>query len=341
MNHDDEDNRDEEQSSSSGNEQQQGFDEGSFDESPRRLEPVFEDSETLRSFEDELGNDGDGTFESSLYSSEYDDDTIDYDVDPESIVEEDEDDGGFDTDPQPEPAPWEAADLKPELIREPELDLEPASAFEHEDGSQPWPVGLIIVAAFALLLLGAGGYGVMQQRAGMHEEIRMLQAAVATSASPEEVQASRETQRVLTKRNEELSTTVESLQKEILSLQEAAGKFESQLSEAQSAAKAKAPSTPKIVKQAPPPVKKPVAAVPVTGNWFVNFGSYQSETTAGSWAARLKTSSGRVVVSTGERDGDTFYRVRVVELAGRGQAEKIARALEQEYDLSKLWIGEQ
>ena len=78
MNHDDEDNRDEERPPSSGNEQQLGFDEGSFDESPRRLEPVFEDSETLKSFEDELGNDEDGTFESSLYSTEYDDDAIDY-----------------------------------------------------------------------------------------------------------------------------------------------------------------------------------------------------------------------------------------------------------------------
>ncbi len=344
MNNDDDDYQG--QSSAPENEPQPGFDEGAFDERPRRLEPVFEDSETLKSFEEGVDEEED-TFESSLYSSEYDDDTIDYDVDPEGMV----DDEDFDPAPQPEPTTWGAEDLKPELIREPEIGLEPISEFHHEenddwqnelqDKGEPWPIGLIIVAAFAVLLLAAGGYGVMQQRTGMQEEIRMLQAAVATSASPDEIQASRDTQRLLTERNEELSATVESLRSEVRSLQSAAMTLEGQVVGAQTASKAKAVATPAVMQQAPPPVKKPVAAAAATGNWFVNFGSYQSETTAGSWVARLKPSDGRVVVSSGVRNGDTFYRVRVLELASRDQAETIARSLEQEYDLSKLWIGEQ
>ena len=41
------------------------------------------------------------------------------------------------------------------------------------------------------------------------------------------------------------------------------------------------------------------------------------------------------------KDGKTFYRVRVIDLPNRDSAEKIARQLEIQYGLSKLWIGKQ
>ncbi len=74
-------------------------------------------------------------------------------------------------------------------------------------------------------------------------------------------------------------------------------------------------------------------------SWFVNFGSYSQRAAADSWAARLKPDSGRAVVTTGSRDGKTFYRVRVIELADRATADRVARQLESEYGLSKLWVG--
>jgi hypothetical protein len=77
------------------------------------------------------------------------------------------------------------------------------------------------------------------------------------------------------------------------------------------------------------------------GDWFVNFGSYTVRDTAGTWAAKLKPGAGRVVVLTGDREGKTFYRVRVVDLANRDQAESVARELEAAFDLSKLWVGRQ
>ena len=148
--------------------------------------------------------------------------------------------------------------MKPELIREveptidsvPNVAQEDAEAWldeagyservEDDEAGGPWPLGLIVVAVVALLLLGAGGYGVMQQRAAMQEEIRVLQAAVATSASPDEVVASRESQRILDERNTELQTTINALQMEIRSLQDTARGLEAQLIEAQAAAKVKA-----------------------------------------------------------------------------------------------------
>jgi cell division protein FtsN len=112
-----------------------------------------------------------------------------------------------------------------------------------------------------------------------------------------------------------------------------------------------APPAPTPVKSeaARPTAPKPAAKAPTataagsaaaTG-WFVNFGSYTQLDTAESWAARLKPPSGSVAVVTGSKDGKTFYRVRVVELDNRDQAESIARQLEQEHQLSRLWVGKQ
>jgi cell division septation protein DedD len=343
MNHGDNDDRD---PSSDQQEEQLGFDPSSFDENPRRLEPVFEDLETLRSFEESSDEEGESSFESTLYSSEYEDDTIDYDVDPERMVA-DEEGEAFESEPDSEiTAGWQMDDLKPELVREPDLELEPEtdsgrdntdrwSAGEDEETGTHWPLGLIVVVVFALLLLAAGGYGVMQQRARMQDEIRTLRATVATSASPDELSASREARRVLEGRNAELSTTIDALHVEVSSLRDRADGLASQLAEAQSVVVEKA--TLKATAVIPPPTKKPAAAA--AGSWFVNFGSYQNRDTASSWAARLKPTTGQVVVVSGVRNGDTFYRVRVVELTSKKQAEGIARTLEQAYDLSELWIG--
>ena len=73
----------------------------------------------------------------------------------------------------------------------------------------------------------------------------------------------------------------------------------------------------------------------------MNFGSYGQRDAAESRAARLKPVAGKVVVTTGSKNGKTFYRVRVVELDNRQSAEKVARQLESEFGLSKLWVGQQ
>ena len=85
-----------------------------------------------------------------------------------------------------------------------------------------------------LLLLGVGGYGVIQQRAAMQEEIRSLQAALATAASPSETTINREAMHTLEQRNSELQATIGSLQLEIHSLQDTARGLESQLTAARS-----------------------------------------------------------------------------------------------------------
>lgn len=358
------DNNDKPRSDADG-EEQLGFDQEGFHENPRRLEPVFDDFEVDDAEEDAYDEAAEeAEYDTQGYSTGYEEDTIDYDVDPESL--EDDDDEQYDTADSSPPAPaWHAEELKPELQREitpeptvqqddaepeldePEADWQEESYYEEEEPEDgPWPMGLIIVAAFALLLLGAGGYGVMQQRAEMQEEIRALQAELANSASPEEILDSRETQRILDARNTELQSTVEALQLELRSLMDVNYGLQTQLKEAQKSAQQKPPPAPKAAtkpKAEPAPVKNtaPAASAADSGAWFVNFSSYSKRETADTWANKLDPGAGNVTVTTGTRNGSTFYRVRVAGLASKAQAEGIARKLEQQYGLSKLWVGEQ
>lgn len=216
---------------------------------------------------------------------------------------------------------------------------------------QKWPLGMVIVGVVAVLLLAAGGYGVIQQRSAMEEEIRQLQASLAVAVSPEEVAGSRAAVEKAERRGAELQAALDALTLDNQRLTDTVTGLEAQL-QAQQEALARQEASAKKAEAAPPPAKivKPAPkTTPTTspttsvsgGDWFVNFGSYSVRATAESWAAKLHPGAGRVVVSTGSREGDTFYRVRVVDLASHDQAESLARELEREHGLSKLWVGRQ
>ena len=218
-------------------------------------------------------------------------------------------------------------------------------------------LGMIIVAVFALVLLGAGGYGVIEQRATMQEEIRQLQAKLATSAPPKDVTASRAAAAQASERNVQLQGQLDELLRENSNLQAIVSGLEKQLTAQQEALNKPAPApkaAPRPAAPQPatpqpaapqPAATQPAAAPPSTSTaatstgWFVNFSSYSKRTTADSWVKKLEPATGRVIVSTGQSGGKTVYRVRVVELPDRNTAESVARALEKEYGLPKLWIG--
>ena len=69
------------------------------------------------------------------------------------------------------------------------------------------------------------------------------------------------------------------------------------------------------------------------------FDHFTERSIADNWARKLKPSAGKAIVSAGKKDGRTFYRVRVVGLTSRTQAEQVASQLQAAYDLPKLWVG--
>ena len=227
--------------------------------------------------------------------------------------------------------------------------------------SEGWPIGLIIVAVVALLLLSGGGYGVMQQRSAMQEEIRELRAQLATAANPAEVTSSRDAQRelvesnaelenkldALTLENRQLSDTVEGLEGQLEARRLAAIKLE----EARTAARKQAASRSSVAvapkaapaKPAAPTAQKatPTPATGSSGTWFVNFGSYSQQPVASDWAMRLQKTYGRVVVAPASANGKTVYRVRVVDVSSKARADEISSQLQEQYKLPTLWVGRQ
>lgn len=249
---------------------------------------------------------------------------------------------------------------------------------------QRWPVGLIVIAIVAVLLLAAGGFGVMQERSATQEELRQLRATLATTASREAVSASQESLQEAQPSYDQLAADMEALSLENRRLADTVAGLEAQLG-AQQAVLTKSvpaanqvrssstregsspqPLAPEPVASRPsapaPDVARPVAAKPASvatqtatakpaatqsaapassGIWFVNFGSYTSRTMAETWAAKLRPVAGKVIVAPSAKDGKTFYRVRVIELASKESAREVASKLEAEHHLSGLWVGQE
>ena len=286
-----------------------------------------------------------------------------------------EDDDEFDDDSPEEDEPDLFEDDDTEYDDDPAYDdeadtwQEKESYFEQDDApGQTWPLGLIAVAIVALVLLAAGGYGVMQQRAATENELRELRAALAIQENPTGPGANRDALEELQQAFDTLSAEAETLRLETRTLSDTVTGLEAQLGKQQTlspvpavAAQAQPntvnESTPKPAqptaapaKTPAPTVSKPVesrtteakpATVATAGPWFVNFGSYATRNMAESWAARLHPDAGKVTIIPTTSDGRTLYRLRVIGLADRESAKQVARKLETSLRVSELWVGKE
>lgn len=242
-------------------------------------------------------------------------------------------------------------------------------AEDNEPRSHRWPFSLIAVAVVALVLLSAGGYGVMQQRAATEDELLQLRAQLATTPNPGGDSAARAALEELQLAYDTLATEAEALRLENRTLTDTAAGLQAQLGKQQSTPSAKTveaqpkpanaavsvPATNPVAasSEAPQPaVSKSVAAKPVaprpavaaavaSGPWFVNFGSYATREMADSWAVRLQPSAGKVIVMPITSAGRTLYRLRVIGLADSASAKQVARKLETELRVAQLWVGKE
>lgn len=201
---------------------------------------------------------------------------------------------------------------------------------------QPWPLGMIAIAVFALLLLVVGGFGVMRERAALKEEIRELRSQLAEAVSPDQLTTERNTHRDLVEQYEALQEKTQALQLENRQLTDTVRGLEQQQAAQQAVVDATVPSQPQ---KAPAQAAQPAAATATEGNWFVNFSSYSQRELADSWARRIKPTQGEVVVSAAP--GGDLFRVRVVSLPDKATAQAIADTLQEQYGLAKLWVGEE
>jgi len=227
---------------------------------------------------------------------------------------------------------------------------------QHTGAGQTWPPLLIAMAVLAVLLLVAGGYGVLQQRSATQAEIRELQAALATSVDPAAVAEERQTLENAQQRNGQLQSVIDALTLENRRLTDTVAGLERQLQAQQvkrvvpqqladgstTAAATAAAATAAAAESADAAASRAPAAqaaLPVSGDWFVNFASYGVRETAESWADRIEPTAGKAAIVMGSKGDRSFYRVRVVDLPDRAIAERVATELAAEHGLAELWVG--
>lgn len=307
--------------------------------------------------------------DSDEYQLDYQADDFDYD--PDELLDDEEEPGGGWSDPtvglsarrEPAPAsdpPPRAADdrydddddIDDEYYDEDDTpgpfdeDEEAAAGQDWDDQDERergfpgnWPLGLIGAGVVALILLVVGGFGVLQERASLREEIRDLHSRLAVTVDPEELSRERSTQRELVERNEALEAELEALRLENRQLTDTVAGLERQLEAQRAAARQAAPSsTAKPAPEPEPATSAPATSTEAAGGWFVNFGSYRQRELAESWAGRLQPAAGKVSVQAAP--GGDLYRVRVIALPDKATAQAVASALQREYDLPEMWVGE-
>ena len=294
------------------------------------------------------------------YSSSYSTDSEDEDEGFDNASSDDEEQDAFSFEEEGE----EEHESDQPLAGEPDdwLENEDSDKDETEDSTQPWPLGLIAVAAVALMLLAAGGYGVIQERAETEEELRQLRETLTTVASLEDTSASRKALQTLQQSYDGLTINAEALMRENRRLTNAVAELEVQLGASQAllptgnkvigpsvSAETKRPasnnadpvapesSTPVLATPQPAAVKPSMTVS--SGAWFVNVSSYSTRAAAEKWVAKVRPDAGQVIVSASTREGKTYYRVRVIGLANKSAAAQVARKLEAELGLDKLWVG--
>jgi cell division septation protein DedD len=152
----------------------------------------------------------------------------------------------------------------------------------------------------------------------------------------------------LTLENRRLTDTVAGLEKQLAAQQSALARVagsEPPTAKPTAVAPKSAPAPKPAPAAAPKAAAKPAvkttapAATAAGGDWFVNFSSYGQRSVADSWVNKLQPSHGRVVVASAVKDGRTFYRVRVIGLTDRAQAQAVATELQAAHRVPPLWVG--
>lgn len=211
-------------------------------------------------------------------------------------------------------------------------------------------IALSILGFAALVLLVLGGYGLMQEHAAAQDEIRGLRAALAGDSSPDSVANMRAALQEIEQQSAKYQATIEIQKLYNEHLANRVAELEQQLAVQQGEAPRKAGSGPALETETSTEPAADSAEVEMAtgqdsavvaegGEWFVNFGSYNRRSAAEKWLTKMSPVAGKAVVVPVQADDKTIYRVRIIGLADRAQAGRVAEELQTSHNLPPLWLG--
>lgn len=269
-------------------------------------------------------------------TDESDEDELEDDDEDDWSEEDEESDDSEDPD---ELEDQDDSDLNDEPDDEDDLD--------DSDTAESRPLWPTAVGLIAIVLLAIGGWGLYEERSTLQARIVELEnsqakARASATIDPAALSALETDNAALKLQLEGLYRDYEVAMAEITALQalaeSAATADDSDNSDMTDYEEAEADADGSMAEDA----SDAAQISPATpGDWFVNIGAYSTPASAENWLARLESAgynavTQQVVID----DGRVLHRVRVVGFGSKAAAQTVARALESEFGVTELWVGQ-
>ncbi len=225
-----------------------------------------------------------------------------------------------------------------------------------------WP--FVTVTAAAILLI-VGGWGAVQERNELQQEIAQLNGQLGQKRSDGDLSSAQEAS--LLAENESMKAQLATLRDEYAQLANEISSLQDRLmadvdageSQAKVAATVETPVAPApTTVMAPAPVATSEAAdeptkdniglsedreqdaVTLAGTtWFVNVASHSNRELAATWRDRIAERYDGVRIQEADVNGRSLFRVRVLGFNSKAAAESARTQLEQTFGIGPLWVG--
>ena len=273
----------------------------------------------------ESDNTGQKTNESDLYD----------DFDEDDSFEEDESEGdGYDGD-------LAKSDDEDEFGKDEQTSLTDSDLGNPAPPTRSvWP---IVFGGIALLLIGVGGWELIQERVTLQARITELEQSQARTRESVALVADLEVENATLKL--QLDTLYRDYNAAMAKIRNAPTNGE-MIEVSDGAEKTVLPSDPPTtdqVAQDAEPERSAGSKATSSGTvgWFINIGAYASSLSANTWALRLQNSGYDVSVTEIQTSaGITLNRVRLTGFDSKVAATDFAQELETDYGTGPLWVGE-
>ena len=235
-----------------------------------------------------------------------------------------------------------------------------------ESQSRRLPVWPFVTVTAAAILLIVGGWGAVQERNELQQEIVQLKGQLGQKRSNGDLGSAQEAS--LLAENESMKAQLATLRDEYAQLADEISSLQDRLmadvdageGQARVAAAEETPADPSptaVLTPAPLATREPVddptadvtdlsdgseqsvVALAAGTTWFVNVASHSNRELAATWRDRIAKRYEGVRIQEANVNGRSLFRVRVLGFNSKIAAESARTELEQDFGIGPLWVG--